>query len=165
MGVLTSTQFPFLLLHQAIEFVEQLAISFRDRVHDASEHGFNLVCTVTEQTVDHVLLDSAIELVRGDKRGIQKRAAIFAPRQKVLFEQPVERGHERGVSDPLLESPVYVAHAHLAKAPRFFEHLTFEFAQSQAGDFTWTAESAQQKARGFHGARIFGYHGWFVYVA
>jgi hypothetical protein len=40
-------QLPFLFLDQAIEFVEQLSISFADRVDNAGEHWFNLVCPVT----------------------------------------------------------------------------------------------------------------------
>ena len=40
-------QLPFLFLDQAIEFVEQLSISFADRIDNAGEHWFNLVCPVT----------------------------------------------------------------------------------------------------------------------
>ena len=144
-------QLAFLFLDQTIQFVEQFAIAFADRVDDTGEHWFDAICALAQQSVDDVFFDSPIKIVAGDQRGIQKRAAIFAALEQFLFEEPVERGHQGCISDPLVESAVDVAHADFTKTPRLFHHLTFELAESETGDFARPAKSTQKKSRRFHG--------------
>jgi hypothetical protein len=55
-------EFALLFLHETFELVEQLAISFGDRIDDASEHRFDLIGAVAQQAIDDVLLDPALKL-------------------------------------------------------------------------------------------------------
>ena len=96
---------------------------------------------------------------------IQKGATVFASRQQLLFEKPIERGHERRVGNALFEGAVNVAHADFAEPPRLFEHLALEFSERKAGNLARPAKPTEEKSRGFHIARIFGYYSWFVYGA
>ena len=145
-------------MHEALELVEQFAIALGDRIDDAGQHWLNFSGALSQKTVNHVLFDSAIKLVLRNKCRIKKGASILATREQVLLEKTIECGHERGVSNSLFERAVNISHADLAEPPRLFEHLTFEFAEGEAGNFTRTSKSAQQKSRRFHVAGIFGYY-------
>src|SRR6185437_10602869 len=139
------SQLTFLFLDQAIEFVEQLAISFADRVDDTGQYRLNAVRSVTEQSIDYVLFDPAIEIVARDHGGIQKRATVLTTLEQFLFEETIERGHQSRVGDALVEGAIDVAHADIAEAPRFFHDLAFASAESEAGDFARAAKSTQEK--------------------
>jgi hypothetical protein len=143
-------QFALLFLDEPIEFVEQLAIAFRDRVDDTSEHWLDFVRAVTEQTVNHVFFDPTLKLRASDDGGIQESATLFSSFEQLLFEKPIERGHDGGVSDALVERAVNIADTHFAETPRFFEHFTFELAECEANDFARTTKSAKEKSRSFH---------------
>src|SRR6185369_2785896 len=118
-------QLAFLFLDQAIELVEQFAISFADSVDDTSQHRLNAVRSMTEQSIDYVLFDPAIEIVARDDGSVKKRAAILAALEQVLFKETIERGHQSCVGDALVEGAIHIAHADLAEPPGFFHDLAF----------------------------------------
>src|SRR6185369_3223401 len=143
-------QLAFLFLDQAFELVEEFAIVFAERVDDAGKHRFNSVSAVTEQSVNHVFLDTVIELVARDHRHVNESAAFLATFEQFLFKETVERGHQGCVSDTLFESEVNVSHADFTKPPGLFHDLAFQLSESETGDFARPAKSTQQKSRGFH---------------
>jgi len=96
---------------------------------------------VTEQSIDDVFFDPAIEIVTGDHSSVDKRAAILAALEQFLLKETIERGHQSRVGDLLCEGAMDVAHADFAKAPGFFHDLAFELAESEAGDFARAAKS------------------------
>src|SRR6185369_6967048 len=143
-------QLAFLLLDQTIELVEEFAIVFAERVDDAGEHWFNSDSAMTEQSVDDVFLDTAIELVARDDGHVDKRTAFLSTCEQVFLEETVEGGHQGCVSDPLFESAVNVTHADFTEPPGLFHDLTFQLSESETSDLARPAKSTQQKSRGFH---------------
>ena len=74
---------------------------------------------------------------------VQKGASVLAAIQNLLFVEPVERRHQRGVSNALFEGEIDFAHGDFATLPRLLEDFAFEFSQRQRGDFARPAEATQ----------------------
>jgi hypothetical protein len=110
--------------------------------------------SLTEQSVDDILFDSAVEILARNEGGVQKSAAVFAAREQVLFEQPVERGHEGGIGDSFVERAIDIADGHFAEPPSLFKHLALKFSERETCYFARATKPTQQKSRSLHVARI-----------
>ncbi len=71
-------QLAALLPHQALQFIEQLAIFLAHNLHEAREQWRRATGTMRQQRINQVGGNSLLKLFAGDARRIEKGPALFA---------------------------------------------------------------------------------------
>jgi hypothetical protein len=103
-----------------------------------------------KQAVNYIFANYVLELIARNRGRIEECTPVFAPFEQTLLVQPIERGHQRGVSNALFESKIDVAHAHFAPFPGFVEHRALQLTQGERHHFVGTPKAAEKKSRWSH---------------
>src|ERR1700692_1485299 len=118
-------QFTALAFYQPMQGVEQLRVALAQNFHQKRERQ-GRSRTRIQKMKQGLPCSLAPQLISAEARSVAERPAFLRPRQQALLEQPVQRGHHRGVCQFRADIFNQFTHSRIAARPQPVEQALLQ---------------------------------------